>query len=342
LLPADNDLRSATSPVARLQARLSKLHIAGMSLGWDDLRHFLAFARVGSMQAAAKALGVNQSTVQRRIAELEGHIGRRLVERHLSGYRLTELGEELWPAAEDVEAAVAAFERRLAACDKGLTGTVRLTCGSSVADRLRRTPLIDAFHAQYPGLRVELVISDRHLDLSKGEADIAIRLGEPVDEALICRKIGNASWSVYASRGYVERHGRPDTPEGINDHLVVDCDVSMANYPGARWLRSVAPNAKIATRSDHWQGLILAVKAGAGLAALPHFQGDNESELIRVIDDIGLTMPFYLLMHRDMQQTPRMRAFVDFVASEIKSFRALVSGEGGVPDAHTTVAGNST
>ena len=101
----------------------------------------------------------------------------------------------------------------------------------------------------------------------------------------------------------------------------------------------MAPNAKIATRSDHWQGLILAVKGGAGLAALPHFQGDNESELIRVIDDIGLTMPYYLLMHRDMQQTPRVRAFVDFVASEIRSFRELVSGEGGVPDGHTTVAG---
>jgi DNA-binding transcriptional LysR family regulator len=297
------------------------------TLVWDDLRHFLAFARAGSMQAAAKALGVNQSTVQRRIAELEECVGHRLVERHLGSYGLTALGEELRPAAEGVEAAVTFFERHLAACDKGLTGTVRVTCGSSVAACLRRTPLIDAFHARHPGLRVELVISDRHLDLSKGEADIAIRLGEPKDEALVCRKIADASWSVYASRGYVERHGRPDKPEDINDHLIVDCDVSIANYPGARWLRSAAPHATVATRSDHWQGLILAVKAGAGLAALPHFQGDNESELIRVIDNIGLVMPFYLLMHRDMQQTPRVRAFVDFVASEITSFRALLSNE---------------
>jgi DNA-binding transcriptional LysR family regulator len=144
-----------------------------------------------------------------------------------------------------------------------------------------------------------------------------------VDEALICRKIGDASWSVYASRVYVERHGRPDKPEDINDHLIVDCDVSIANYPGARWPRSVAPHATVATRSDHWQGLILAVKAGAGFAALPHFQGDNESELIRVIDNIGLVMPFYL-MHRDMRQ---VRAFADCVASENKSFRALASKE---------------
>src|SRR5262245_35520465 len=103
------------------------------TLVWDDVRYFLAFARVGSMQAAAKLLGVNQSTVQRRIAELEARLGRRLVERHGGSYRLTALGEELRPAAERVEAAVAAFERDIAARDKGLTGTVRLTCGSGVA-----------------------------------------------------------------------------------------------------------------------------------------------------------------------------------------------------------------
>ena len=314
--------------VERLRERFAILHTAPMrmrTLAWDDVRHFLAFARAGGMQAAAKALGVNQSTVQRRIAELEERVGRRLVERHLGSYRLTALGEELRPAAESVEAAVAAFERHLAACDKGLTGTVRVTCGSSVADRLRRTPLLDAFHARYPGLRVELVISDRSLDLSKGEADIAIRLGEPRDEALVGRKIADASWSVYASRAYVERHGRPDNPEDLKDHLVVACEGSIADYPGARWQRSVANHATIVARSDHWQGLILAVKAGAGLAAMPHFQGDSEDELVRVIDDIGLEMPYYLLMHRDMQQTPRVRAFADFVASEIKSFRALVS-----------------
>jgi DNA-binding transcriptional LysR family regulator len=295
------------------------------TFAWDDLRHFLAFARAGSMQAAAQALGVNQSTVQRRIAELEGHIGRRLVERHLGGYRLTELGGELRTAAEDVALAVTAFERHLAASDKGLTGAVRLTCGSSVADRLRRTPLIDAFQARHPGLRVELLISDRTFDLSKGEADIAIRVGEPRNEALVCRKITDVSWSVYASRAYVERHGRPDDADDLADHLIVDCDGSIANYPGARWMRTVAPHATVATRSDHWQGLILAVKTGAGLAALPHFQGDCESELVRVIDDIGLVLPFCLVLHRDMQHTPRVRAFADFVASEIKSFRAIVS-----------------
>jgi DNA-binding transcriptional LysR family regulator len=130
---------------------------------------------------------------------------------------------------------------------------------------------------------------------------------------------------VYASSDYVKRHGRPNNPRDLKGHLIVAYEGSIADYPGARWARSVADHATVAARADHWQGLILAVKAGAGLAAMPHFQGDSESELVRVIDDIGLVMPYYLLMHRDMQHTPRVRAFADFVASEIKSFRWLLS-----------------
>jgi DNA-binding transcriptional LysR family regulator len=300
-------------------------------LAWDDLRHFLAFARAGSMQAAAKTLGVNLSTVQRRIAELEQRLGRRLVERHLGSYRLTELGQQLQPAAEKVDAAVAAFERQLAASDKELSGTIRVTCGSILAERLRRSSLIDDFQERYPSLWVELVVSDRFLDLSKGEADVAIRAGEPQDEALVGRKIAEAPWAVYASRAYVERHGRPDRVEDIQHHLVVGCGDPIAHYPGARWLRSIAPKATVAARSDNWPGLVLAVKSGAGLAVLLAFQGDNEHELVRVIDEIGLVTPYYLLMHRDMQHTPRVRAFVDFMTSEVRSFRALVMNKIAAP-----------
>jgi DNA-binding transcriptional LysR family regulator len=292
---------------------------------WDDLRYLLAFARAGSMQAAAKALGVNQSTVHRRILVLEQRAGRRLVERHLGSYRMTKLGSDLISSLDEVEAAVAAFGRRLAASDKELTGTVRVTCGSNLAARLRNTPLIDTFHDRHSGLRLELVISDRFLDLSKGEADVAIRRGEPRDQSLVGRKIADAVWSVYASRAYVERHGRPEADCCLNGHFVIGCDGAIANYPGARWARSVTPPAAIATRSDSWQGLMLAVKAGAGLAAMPRWQAENE-DLVRVIDDIGVSMPYYLLMHRDMQHTPRVRAFADFVATEMRVFRKILRG----------------
>src|SRR5215475_5294701 len=142
---------------------------------WDDLKHFLAFARTGSILSAATSLGVNHSTVQRRIADLESRPGERLIERHLSGYRLTPIGAELVPFAERVEGAAAAIERAAASRHQALTGTLRVTCAPTVGERLKRTSLLDAFETRFPGLRIELVMSDRFFDLSKGEADIAIR-----------------------------------------------------------------------------------------------------------------------------------------------------------------------
>jgi len=300
---------------------------------WNDLKLFLAFARNGSTLAAAKALGVNQSTVHRRLAALEECLGRRLVERHLTGYRLTALGEELRPYAERVEEAAAAFERHLASCDQELTGKIRVTCPAAVADRLARTPLIDAFHARYPDLRVELVMSERFLDLSKGEADIAIRAGESPDDALVGRKIAEGRWGVYASRSYVERHGRPERQEDIERHLVVAFDGAIAHYPAAQWLRSIAPNATVAARSDNWPGFVLAVKSGAGLAPLLTSEGNRDSDLVRVIDNIPeLVTNYYLLTHRDLQRVPRVRAFFDFVSTEIKAFRAALSGQADRPN----------
>jgi DNA-binding transcriptional LysR family regulator len=164
------------------------LHTHG-TFDWNDLKHFLAFARTGSMLAAAKMLGV-KSTVSRRLAELEERLGHRLVERHLSGYRLTEHGEQFWPDAERIEAAVVAFERHVASGQKEIAGTLRLTCPTTIAHRLARTSLIDAFHARHPGVRVELMMSDHYLDLAKGEADIAIRSGQSPDQNLVARSEG--------------------------------------------------------------------------------------------------------------------------------------------------------
>jgi DNA-binding transcriptional LysR family regulator len=297
---------------------------------WDDLKHFLAFAREGSILAAAKRQRVNQSTVQRRLAELEDRLGRSLIERHLGGYRLTEMGRELLPYAERIEEAVTAFERHLASCDSELTGAVRVTCTATVGDRLRRSPLFDAFHARFPGLRIELVLSDRFVDLSKREADIAIRSQgrELEDETLIGRKIAEGGWGLFASRSYIERHGRPRSPADLASHFTVRFDGAIENHSAARWLRANAPHAPVTASSESFAALVLAVKSGAVVAPLPFALGDAESELVCVIDDIPeLVSHFYLLVHRDMQRQPRVRAFFDFVVSEIKVFRSVLSGE---------------
>jgi DNA-binding transcriptional LysR family regulator len=277
-------------------------------------------ARAGSTLAAAKALGTSQSTVHRRLTELETRIGRPLVKRHSTCYRLTELG---------------AFERQSRASDKDLTGTVRLTCASTLADRLASSYLFDRFHALYPGLRVELVITDRVLDLSKGEADIAIRLDEPQDPSLIGRKIAKVPWAVYASHSYVERYGRPVRPQDIDHHVVVAYDGEIVDYAAARWMRSLAPHARVAARSENWPGYLLAVKSGVGLGPLPIHHGDRE-QLVRLIDaGPDLVSHFWLLMHRDMRRTPRVRAFFDFVVGELKAFRSLLLRQAEYPKSDT-------
>lgn len=292
---------------------------------WNDLRYFLAVARTGSTLAAAKAMGLSQSTVQRRLAVLEQRLNRQLVERHPTGYKLTALGEELRSYAEQVEEAVAAFERRLASSDKGLTGVVRVTCPEGLANNLA-LPLIEQFHARYPGLRADLVVTERILDLSKGEAEIAIRGGLPTDPVLICRKLSDNPWAVYASRSYLEQHDRPRCPADIVHHKVIGFSGDIANVHFAKWFESVAPRVAIAARSNTIVGLMMAAKSGAGLAILPAQLGDPEPDLVRVLESPDLVSYVYLLVHPDLQHVPRVRAFVDFIFAEMANFRPLLSG----------------
>ena len=292
---------------------------------WNDLRYFLAVARGGSTLAAARMLGTSQSTVHRRLAELERHIGCKLAKRSPTGYQLTELGRRLLEHAERAEEVISTFERHAVAAGTGLTGSVRVTCSTTMADRFAKSVLIEGFHARYPGLRVEFIITDKYLDLSKGQADIAIRTGEVADQNLIGRKIAEVPWAVYATPSYVEHHGRPEQMQDLNQHLVVAFDGEIANYAAARWLRSVAPNAKVAARSDNWAAFLATVKTGVGLAPLPTHHGDREKELVRLIDtEPRVVSQFWLLMHPDMRHTPRVRAFFDYVVAEVKAFRALL------------------
>lgn len=292
---------------------------------WNDLKHFLAVARQGSTIAAAKALGMSQSTVHRRLEELERRICRQLVIRHPTGYRLTELGEEMRAYAERVEDAVAAFERRLAATMTELTGTIRLACPDALGSRIVRSHLIEKFNERYPGLLVELVMSDKLADLSRGEADIAFRAVAPTDGALYGRKISPSPWGLYASNDYVRRQGGIGRIEDIERHAVIQFDGVLREHPAAQWLKSVAPKARVVARTSSLAALVSAVKSGGGLATLPQIVGDDDGDLTRMFGPIpDLPSDIYLLMHEDMKQTPRVRAFFDFIVEEIATVRSII------------------
>lgn len=294
---------------------------------WDDLKHFLAVARNGSTLAASRALGVDQSTVQRRLTELERRLGQALVKRHPTGYRLTEFGQAMLPHAERVGSAMAAFEHAVVAARNDLTGVVRVTCPEPIVNRLTQSSLLERFHAKYPGLRVEFVISDRYVDLLNGEADVALRSGDTDDGDLIGRKIGNSYWAVYGSTRYLQQHGRPASVEDLKDHALVGLDDSMSNHRAAEWLRGVAPGGRMVARNNSILGLVYSAKAGLGLAPLPTAIADAESDLERVLGPIDeLTRIWRVLAAPDRRHTPRVAAFFDFVVDEIESLRPIITG----------------
>lgn len=294
---------------------------------WDDLRHLIAVSRHGSTLAAARALGVNQSTVHRRLRELEQRIGLCLVQRRPAGYCLSELGEALIDDVVAVGAAVQRVERKIGVLKLELKGTIRLTCPEPIVPRIAACGLLDRFHARYPGLGVEFLTSDRYLDLTKGEADIAFRSGEPVDDRLVGRRICDSVWAIYASKSYIQKHGRPESLAALGAHALIGFDGIMQDHRVARWLPAAIPDARIVSRCASILGVVSAVKAGVGIAPLPTTLGDAEETLVQVLPPVPeLTRAWYLLTPPDLRRTPRIAAFVDCVLEDVPALRAALAG----------------
>jgi DNA-binding transcriptional LysR family regulator len=289
-------------------------------INWNDLRHFLAIAQEGSLGAAARSLKVNQSTTQRRLLALEKALGCVLVERHGTGYRLTSQGQILIASVTNVDTAVDAVRRKVASFDNKDLGTVKVTCLVTVGQRILKSGLLDAFHARHPGTRVELLMEQRILDLSKGEADIAIRGGKPGSGALVCRKIAEVPWGIYASRAFVAQHGRPATPSDITRFPIINLVAELEDVPAVRWMRSRAGPARIAAHCANVPSAHLAVKSGAGLAPLPTVYAATDTDLVNLLGPLPeLNYPMFLVTHKDIRKRPGVNAFVDFCRQELKS-----------------------
>ena len=295
-------------------------------IDWDDIQYFLAVARHGSTLAAGRALNVNQSTVHRRLTELERRTGCRLVERHPTGYRLTDLGHEMVAHADRIEQSVQLFEQRLVEFKRDVVGIVRVTCPEPLVYLLTQSSLLDRFHTRYPGLRVQFVMSDKYLDLAKGDADVALRSGDTDDNELVGRKVADSVWAVYASRGYVEAHGKPERIEDLQRHPLVGFDETMTNHRTAKWLREVAPNARVVARNNSVLGMLYAVKSGVGVGPLPAVLGDADETLVRVLGPIPeLARIWRVLAHPNLRHTPRVSAFFDFITGETETLRTILT-----------------
>jgi DNA-binding transcriptional LysR family regulator len=292
---------------------------------WNDLRLVLALARARSLPGAAAALGVNHSTAYRRLAALEARLGIRLFDKAAGGYRATEAGQRMAGAAERVEAETLALDRAITGQDTSLSGSLKVTSSETLAYRVL-TGLLADFRRQHPGIRVELSIDNRQLDLSRREADVALRATRPTEGDLFGRKVADIAWTIYGSRGYLAEHGMPAGIADAAKFAFIGWE-DGARVRAAEWLADAVPAAAVVYRSSSLVNQLVAVQNNIGLAVLPCYLGDPEPDLVRTAPPMReLTRELWLITHSDLRQTARVRAFFDVIGEGLKRSAALLEG----------------
>ena len=285
---------------------------------WNDLKAFLAVARGGSTLAGSRTLGVNQTTVARRIESLETDLKLKLFERGQTGSRLTEAGEALIAEAEKVEQAALRFGNFAGGLLRGVSGNLRLTTNELVANTMVIPALVE-FRKVHPDVQVDLVITDRSLDLENGEADLAIRTAPSLQASdLVARKICDHHIALYCSREYAARRGVPASTAELKDHDLIDVSTDTGEMPAATWMFRQSGGKTPITRSNSMASLVHAVKAGLGIGALPCTIGDIDRDLLRCSESIDeAKVSSWLVTRRELKDTPRVRAFIDFMAPHL-------------------------
>ncbi len=291
-------------------------------MDWDELRYVLAVARDGSLSGAARALGVNHSTVFRRIGAIEKKLGVRLFERLPNGYVPTAAGEEVAGTARQLEEQVQGLERRVSGRDLRLSGTIRLTTTEGLACRLL-PPHLTAFRTEYPGIELELVVNNENLSLTKRDADVAIRSTNEPPEELVGRRVATIAYAVYAARDYLQ-----DQAVDFSTADWVGLEESLTGTTPGRWLKQQYPGIQPRYRVNSMLVIMEAVRAGAGLAVLPCLLGDSSPDLVRVGGILPeLATGLWLLTHPDLRRSARIRTFLGFLAERIGQERAHLEGD---------------
>jgi molybdate transport repressor ModE-like protein len=285
---------------------------------WNDVKALLAVARGGSTAAAAREMGVNQTTVARRLEALERDLGVKLVERSQTGATLTEAGLALVAESEVMARAALTMRQKVEAHRRGVGGTVRVTLSEMTA-MSTVTPMLPEFRELYPDVTLELVITDQMLDLETGEADVAFRAAQALpDSNLVARKVAATEWALYCSRDYANRMGLPATPADLKDHVVIGGTDDPQTIPGLQATLREAPGVTVTLKSTSMTNLFASIRAGLGIGSMPCVAADVEPDLVRVLPPHPESMSYTWIVTRpELKDAPRVRAFIDFFAPRI-------------------------
>jgi DNA-binding transcriptional LysR family regulator len=289
-------------------------------MDWDNLKFFLALAETGSLSRASEKLQVDHSTVARRVELLEQELGVRLVERLPRSYRLTAEGERVRERAKEIETGIADIARFAHNADGSPHRTVRINGPPTLITRFLAPHLL-SLQREHPGLRIELVGEARLISLSRGEADLALRMERPREKGVVARRLAVVAYGLYGSRDYLARCGAD-----AQDFL--GYDDSLDHLPQQRWLKLLAGDRALALQANDLSTLLTAVRAGLGVAVLPCIMASSQPDLARVATPLPpLTRELWLLFHRDVGRSPDVRAVIDRITQITTHARAALLGE---------------
>ncbi len=289
--------------------------------GWDLYRSFLAVLQQGSLSAAARELGLTQPTIGRHIDALEKTIGTELFTRSQLGLLPTDAAADLRPFAETLAVTAAALLRSASGQRDRVSGTVRISASEVIGVEVL-PPILGRLQDSHPDLKIELSTSDALEDLLQRQADIAVRMAEPSQDALVVRRIGDIPMGLFAHRRYIERHGTPHSLAELSEHRIVGFDRQspfirrmMQRYP-------MLDPARFSFKADNTLAQLAAIRAGLGIGFCQRPLGHAHPDLVQVLPEIGLPLGTWVAMHENLKSSPRCRVTFDALVAGLLDYVA--------------------
>lgn len=284
---------------------------------WDDYRFLLALEDADSFAAAARSLGVSQPTVRRRLLDLEKHLDIKLLERTPEGHRLSEQGKRICDQARRLVEQTQFIELAARGVRDQSMSRVRVTASEGLA-YVVLTPVIARMRRRNPEVAIDLLISNRAADLLRHEADLAVRLGDPKDEQLIGRRVGEVTFGLYASDDYLAGAPSLNTAKDLGRHEIIESTGEIAQLPQVVWLRDNASQSLVRYSSNSLLNQLHAVRHGLGLLAMPTYLAADVMNIRRVLaKEFNISICAWLLTNAQSKTNPAVRAVIDLMVDEL-------------------------